>query len=1452
MPVAWSGENLRAERNLYGRDIDESNNYKQESATDVEADLAANAKNYYAPFKDGNVDGIKAGYAKQGTALETERTDSKDASHVGTAHWSLDSDERGKSATKYKYEGNTNISAASKLPYALIFKDPDNWQKPPSSWDADDLVPNDSRMYITKLVLWKLLENSENWASLRFGLASTYLPTTNDSNFSDSDNHTGLNNRFDFNGMYKVKPFGSNVWTSKKFIKSGGISWPDPEGNSGWPLSSNLSNRKKFSNGVLTQAISGNVRGYNAIHAQYYPMWSHQTVDPLYSSITGGSAEIEIMQSIYKLLHRGSLLVPIRGYGDIWSGGTKPQMAHVDRVRQWINGFADLYNGTTEKNKVTAVDNTNRKSQWHYYKDPEIGVAGTFILPHAIYPDPRPGYAMARSNYLAKVHTNGYTTHTNADATAVWYSNKANNTDYRYDRFASSTELENDEQEARNRFNSGSGEAAGTILDFFSPPKGKYSDLGDISYPIRSACEPNWVIVITTGQELKPALEDDDGAPINSYTYTAAQAIKNLYDATDKSRKTGARTSANDNPLIGSKVYAPYEQVSMLPRSGDGTPIGSPEEVDLDKPIRTLVVGIVPDIDKMDEGAEGSTEREEYNTVKEMYVNLKRMAVAGQGGNPDEIKTYDDTKKAEFRKFKAFIAENPDGLTEAILGALTVINDSVVVQPGSGVMPQSESLDDLEAQQSDLYSYQYRVLYSDQWEATVTRDVISMDADGTVNEIHKWTVGEEGDPRIPMEGRNVRFWKDGWGYDNLVQLNSGAAADFGKLSGLTSDLLDPPPGESFGDGKQPYNVFDLWYHGVDYSYDGDKYERLRMFTDLGQGGAVIVSDPVAATGDGTGQLPGYNAWAEAVTKQDPVLYAQTNDGLLRVIDPTQAGKGNEIMAIIPPPMLVPPRLAPLKAKKGQGGKMQMLNVTETGGYMSYPAFTLDGSLQKRNFDLGQKGDGTGWGKYLLGALGRGGSGLYMLDVSDHVEPNMMWYRETNLSNQQLISTRVPDGGTPGVTYLYSDKTDIADNEKGYLKLGFNSPKPAMGVASLIKDDGSTGRQNFIALAGGAMPATLAEPKDGTRIDLSNNGNAGATLLMIEPKDGSIIKAFDSSSLPANWVFPENTAQQGNAPAMGMMVSEPTLFRSGTNPYLAGGIIAADNRGNIFRIDMDDPNTYSPRKTIDWSVKTLATLQAADSKASTKSYAIPHGVVVGMQGQSNNLWLAGGTADIKVQKREADSNDIGILRNDKQMIFSFMSNNDQSGPYTRDDFKYLDPGDKNSAFRLGEDGKTGWYSTLQEDGQNNFREYVSTKPLLINGTLFVATFIQKDKIIVEDPSICEPGRPLDGDSRLYAVDIATGKPTTWTGADGRTPTKYETFEHVKIASLVDLAKGGKGKLMIRFDILSPSNNLEAVLRRQPKLKRVVGSTTDFTIEEPEGVSDSGIPAKTTIIDYWVIK
>ncbi|MDR3332453.1 MAG: hypothetical protein LBT08_07480 [Synergistaceae bacterium] len=1436
LPTAWSGQNVNKERNLYGRELVNGNNYVKSGKT-IEEDMEANRDRYYFPFADPvRATALREAYSNQKTGLEVSFSGAKrpynpNSRYPYEADYAALSSYMGTPKVEnYNYSGA--VSRGGEYPYALVFKDPKYWQ---TGWTesrtpaADDLVPNDSRMYQAKLALWRLLEDESLFRGLRIGLATTFLSPSNmyynlphvTSTWASKESRTGGRYRTDFNTIFKVYPYGGNIFTHRYFYKS------DFKPANAWDYDMSASGKVpvkpgdvgkvetlQYSNGTLLMNITGHPFGWEGMHAQFFPVWSNTQVSTNYSMGNDpyGREEgwTDRERQLFRLENRASLHVPITDYDHEWKRTYKYKtytISQADKIRLWINGLADIKSAGPHDAKPynpkymesapnldafgSNTDKDNRNTQFHFYKDPEIGIAGTFALPGAIFPDPRPEYEMNRDESLRR------------GSRTVWYSDSANNTNYMgYFRAENIRELAN----PKAFFNAGSGEAAGSVMDFFSPyiyfnmaadtavktgaitstKTVAVGNLADVSFPIRNTCETNWLIVIASGMEVEPV-------DSKAYKYNSWDAVKNLYDYTDK-----------NNPQRG-KVTVLSSKWSVQ----DGRNVRDYVAADLDEPIRTLVVGIVADPDDPEIKGDPLMKTQ----VERLRENLNRMARAGQGDDP-----YDTNSE-----YTAYFADDVPTLMAAIRSALTVANDSAEHQTGRGALTESPPT---ELEDGNLYAATYRIRNSNQWESALTRFTVKKDKDGKISLSPKWELGENIiQARDSGAKRPLKYW-DGTRF---------AAADPGDravrdLLGLESGVMSP---SDVSNGGIPVSeAFFKWLRGYDYSYKYDKeYKRLSMLADTGQSRVVYADYPVS-----NDSLPGYKKWAEQMAgsgRGDARLYLQTNDGILHVVNPKD---GTEESAILPPPVLQPTRLGSLKTYRFED-KLYWIDAKRSekqGDRRSNPAYTLDGSLQKRRLNLKQTNDASGWGTYLLGSLGRGGSGLYMTDVTTPNAPKFRWYREK--VGNSLVSMTASAGQLAPVSESFTSASISASANSAYAKIGFNSPAPVIGVTGEL---GQTPKlQNFIALPGGSQ----------RKLDLANNGNEGATLLILDPKDGSVIRAFDSKSLEKT--LNAGGGVTGPAPYMGMMVSEPTLYRSDLSSYLAGRVFAADNRGNIFSVDLEKKKggTTTPLDSKDWNIWTIATLQtSATAGKGQGSFAMPHGLAVGKNGSS--LWIAGGTSDLGVMKN--GSADDGIIKNEEQMIFAAKVEDGRKQPLMRDlDFKELGGlGGLGGNEQLNPgDAHQGWYIPLQEDKINRFREYVTSRPVMAGKTLFVPTFIQK-KIDELDPSQCGSTRTLNGDSRLYALNLASGAGNMWKNADG-TKAKFLTLKGVKITGMTLMPDEKGGSLLVTFDQLSDKTNVNNT--GQSNVHRV-GNEKMLQIT---GVSpaNSGISLKDgeSMIFYWLMR
>ncbi|MDR1020630.1 MAG: hypothetical protein LBL73_07725, partial [Synergistaceae bacterium] len=1476
LPAAWSGQNLRPERNLYGRDVDTTNNFKK-GAT-LEETMKLNADNYYFPFMDADNPISKGLYKSQVTGLEVGFKDCPEVWPYSTVarSTSYNSGERAGYPTDYdrghwngtssawyydtRYSGsdfgyyqstkpknddggartaqdtarhirdtaagygdqiiapysyNTNASASAAYPYALVFKDPRHWRTPPDSWSEDDLVPNDSRMYQTKLVLWRLLSDPDLFKNIRFGMATTYLSPSNvELGHMRGTHHGVVGARQDYNGIFKVAPFGGNVWTIALF--NGNTAYVNDPANISKAIKKgsfqNGYERIKFKNGIMTSETTGNMETHCALFGQYYPMWMNAKVQSYYdtakvpgvpsnrseeedgwwSSMGAASqgsdykAGQERDRPMFKLMNRASLWLPIEDHDYTWTKGGRT-ITQIDKFKLWINGVADIKSaGSTATNFDTTAVNWgddinrassfkgNRASQFYYYNDPEIGIAGNFYLAQAIFPDPtkyhpkKPGVPLRLDREF--YHSQGY----------VWYSKSADHISYKIDKRRYSQE-QYWSGKPRAYFNAGSGEATGSVMDFFSPKlgytvKGSASygqtyanesydqlniadgssssatlkvptanisdgDLAKVSFPVTNPCEDNWVVAVASGCE--PNVKG------GGYEYPAWRAVKNLYDATNAATSCDFRTETGERKAV-------YAGVTMLDKN-----TGKLKTADLDNPIRTLVIGIVADPDKMMKDDPSLSKSDSViKEIKRMRLNLIRMANAGQGLDAGKIAAITE-ENMYGAPYQPYFASNSAELLESFRQALVAVNKSDAVQPGTGSFVEAPP-----AEGEDLpstFSTSYRIVQGDQWAGYLTRYLVSSDKEGFSTLTADWELGanilaRRGGGENPLQLRNLKYWDKN---DSKFKSFKADDAMFASLLGINSRVSPANlPGASFGPAL-PDKALYWWLQGYDYSYagGGTKYPRSSMLADFGNSGIVYADLPSAGSNNG---LPGYHAWANsasvAAVKGTERIYAQTNDGVLHVVVPSS---GQEESAILPPPALLPSRMASLKTYS-DGSNLLWHDVKgdeKTLGIRSNPGYTLDGPLQKRRFDLSAAGDGSFWRTLLLGTLGRGGNGLYAMDITAPAAPTFLWYRE-NLGDA-LVSMGLSDSG-PAI--------GPASEADPYSKLGYNSPKPGMGVAGTMNG----AKTNFIALPGGSQSS----------YDPAENGGCGATLLFIDPKDGSVIRAFDSKEVSKNSAPKAGACETGYAPYMGMMNSEPTLLRSRlpSNACMTGRVFASDNRGNVFMVSLEgqgggEMKALSPGE---WNIRTVVTLQkniasaSENDPAKVKHYSTPRGFCAGIE--NGKVWLGGGTANAAVKKSGKAPD--GELKNDFQMIFGFCVPDADGTMIVRDDLKELD--DTADTTLAPGDLQPGWYIRLRPGGQNTGEEYVTAKPVLVCGIMYIPTFRQTQRINTEkaaDP--CGVTRKVSGESRLYAVGIKTGGPAHWTDPATHESVKYITITDAKI-------------------------------------------------------------------------
>lgn len=289
--------------------------------------------------------------------------------------------------------------------------------------------------------------------------------------------------------------------------------------------------------------------------------------------------------------------------------------------------------------------------------------------------------------------------------------------------------------------------------------------------------------------------------------------------------------------------------------------------------------------------------------------------------------------------------------------------------------------------------------------------------------------------------------------------------------------------------------------------------RTRPNTKLG---AIInsspwyIGEPSAGYSD-TQFGGGYSSFKDSNTTTSAVFVA-ANDGMLHAFDvPT----GNELFAYVPRSLYATKSVAPYSKLSAITSKNFELNVSTDG-------ITADGSTMVAEMKVG----GT-WSQYLFGALGRGGKGVYALDVTKPQDVD-----ESSTSISKLVKWEYgASTGDPDLGYIISRPTSRANGQPfqtGYMANGkwaaiygngYNSDSGKAALYIFFADGPGVGTATWTAGTHFVkIPVSSAGTDNGmgipTAIDVDNNG----TIDVIYAGDlkGNVWKFDVSNSNPALW------------------------------------------------------------------------------------------------------------------------------------------------------------------------------------------------------------------------------------------------------------------------------------------------------------------------------------------------
>ncbi|WP_050792486.1 PilC/PilY family type IV pilus protein [Aminomonas paucivorans] len=478
----------------------------------------------------------------------------------------------------------------------------------------------------------------------------------------------------------------------------------------------------------------------------------------------------------------------------------------------------------------------------------------------------------------------------------------------------------------------------------------------------------------------------------------------------------------------------------------------------------------------------------------------------------------------------------------------------------------------------------------------------------------------------------------------------------------------------------------LWNEDYPEDYPGKNDRERYKLTDAYHGGMVEV-------GKGTLAFP----------DRPSTLYAQTNQGMLHAF---KVSDGTERWAFIPPQVMEGKRLLGLKRNNNAWLRSESL-----------PRYLLDGPIAVEDATFS---DGTVH-TVLLGLTGRGGAGLYALDVSDPDSPTFLWAVENDLFAYEASSGSPKlkpkeerqvlrwSRGSTGVTRTAYAHAGLPFSWN-YRELLWTVAYPPVGWV----EDG-TGRRYVFLLSNGANPTNLQGP-----------GNANGAVYLGDLQTGAVIGRYDEGK--------EAGKDKGASVSPGNFLASPLVLKEGDSRKL-GTFLVGDDQGGVWRGVSSFTSTGRSFTRI------------LSPSVFPGSLGIAYSLAAG--GQWGGVWLCGVTGD--AEGLVSGSNTQGVF-------FSVRLREAEAGNIkSHTDLDEVLQGDQSAS-----DSPKGFF--LRFEHAAGFEELPTTPPVVKNGHVVFATF-------KPDMRPCKAGS-----ARLYSLNLATGR-GDWEGEQ-----KYREVENVKISGL----------------------------------------------------------------------
>ncbi|MCZ2103457.1 MAG: PilC/PilY family type IV pilus protein [Comamonadaceae bacterium] len=513
------------------------------------------------------------------------------------------------------------------------------------------------------------------------------------------------------------------------------------------------------------------------------------------------------------------------------------------------------------------------------------------------------------------------------------------------------------------------------------------------------------------------------------------------------------------------------------------------------------------------------------------------------------------------------------------------------------------------------------------WKGFVTAETVK--TDGTTEPTVTWggknTADRLDDPSFSITNRLILSWSDEW----VTSKDKGGvqfkwASDGSYLSTAQNALLGKDPGDTTvtvatnAENRLNYIRGDRTLEGSDTS----GYTVSKPFRERKSRQGDVINSVVWYTGAPASNYPlkGYSAFTLERKSRTPMIYVGGNDGMLHGFS---AVDGTERIAYAP------------------RGVIASLPLLTDPVYNQHHRFFVDGSPMTGDVDLGvgDPSDPTyapNWRTYLVGAMGAGGKGYFVLDVTNPESADsaggLPGFSSTN-ANKLVVLDRTrgteaaPNCATMTGAQQAACNTAVAEDKD----IGYITARPVLDESNAMRTTQITRMNNdrWAAVvpngynSANQRPVLLIQYLDGskelkripTTSDAPGTGNAkdnglSAPRLVDLNGDGRPDIAYAGDNLGNMWKFDltsmndsdwgvafggvplftaEGSASLGSARTLVQPITAPPTVRandrmktvSGCGPIAVGGMMVAFGTGrNVTKADENDANVQTLYSVLD--------------------------------------------------------------------------------------------------------------------------------------------------------------------------------------------------------------------------------------------------------------------------------